>query len=93
MLLRPDCSACGQACHVKDWRLLPVATPFGAVAVRLPRFRWAGCGHGETGIGWLAASFADRLGRRPRPGHKWHLDEVFSPSAMRMLQSGSSGDC
>jgi hypothetical protein len=29
-----------------------VATLFGTVAVRLPRFRCAGCGHGETGIGW-----------------------------------------
>ena len=41
-LLRPDCSACGQACHVKDWRLHRVATLFGTVAVRLPRFRCAG---------------------------------------------------
>jgi hypothetical protein len=30
-----------------------VATLFGTVAVRLPRFRCAACGHGETGIGWL----------------------------------------
>jgi hypothetical protein len=29
-----------------------VATLFGTVAVRLPRFRCAGCGHGENGIGW-----------------------------------------
>ena len=52
MVLRPDCSACGQACHVKDWRLRRVATLFGTVAVRLPRFRCGECGHGETGIGW-----------------------------------------
>ena len=52
MVLRPDCSACGQACHVKDWRLHRVATLFGTVAVRLPRFRCGECGHGETGIGW-----------------------------------------
>jgi hypothetical protein len=51
-VLRPDCSSCGQACHVKDWRLHRVATLFGTVAVRLPRFRCPGCGHGETGIGW-----------------------------------------
>jgi hypothetical protein len=25
-VLRPDCSSCGQACHVKDWRLHRVAT-------------------------------------------------------------------
>jgi hypothetical protein len=29
-----------------------VATLFGTVAVRLPRFRCRGCGRGETGIGW-----------------------------------------
>jgi hypothetical protein len=45
-VLRPDCSACGRTCHVKDWRL----SLFGTVPVRLPRFRCAGCAHGETGI-------------------------------------------
>jgi hypothetical protein len=50
--LRPACSSCGGACHVKDWRLHRVATLFGMVAVRLPRFRCADCGHGETGIRW-----------------------------------------
>jgi hypothetical protein len=53
-ILRPDCFSCSQACHLKDWRLHRVATLFGTVAVRLPRFRCAGCGHGETGIGWLS---------------------------------------
>src|ERR1700733_12466934 len=53
-VLRPDCSLCGQACHVKDWRRHRVATLFGAAAVRLPRFRGPGCGHGETGTGWLS---------------------------------------
>jgi hypothetical protein len=51
-VLRPDCSSCGQACHVKDWRLHRVATLFGTVTVQLPRFRCPGCGHGETGIAW-----------------------------------------
>src|ERR1700732_5348972 len=51
-VLRPDCSCCGGRCHVKDWRLHQVATLFGAVAVRLPRFRCAGCGHTETGLSW-----------------------------------------
>jgi hypothetical protein len=46
--LRPDCSSCGGGCHVKDWRLHQVATLFGTVAVRLPRFRCAGCGRTET---------------------------------------------
>jgi hypothetical protein len=51
-VLRPDCSSCGGRCHVKDWRLHQVATLFGGVAVRLPRFRCAGPGHTETGISW-----------------------------------------
>ena len=37
-VLRPDCSSCGHACHVKDRRLHRVATLFGPVPVRLPRF-------------------------------------------------------
>jgi len=52
--LRPDCSSCGGRCHVKDWRSRQVATPFGAVAVRLPRFLCPGCGRGETGTSWPA---------------------------------------
>jgi len=51
-LLRPDCSVCGERCHLQDWRDHRVATPFGTVAVRLPRFRCVGCGHGEPGISW-----------------------------------------
>src|SRR5271166_5264603 len=39
-------------CHVKDWRLHQVATLFGTVAVRLPRFRCAGCGRTETCLSW-----------------------------------------
>ena len=51
-VLRPDCSSCGGTCHIKDWRLHQVETLFGAVEVRLPRFRCAGCGHTETGVSW-----------------------------------------
>jgi hypothetical protein len=53
-VLRPVCSSCHYACHVKDWRLHRVATLFGTAAVRLPRFRCASCGHGETGVSWAA---------------------------------------
>jgi len=49
---RPDCSSCRGRCHVKDWRLHQVATLFGTGAVRLPRFRCAGCGRTETCISW-----------------------------------------
>ena len=40
---RPECRGCGDACRVKDYRHHGIATPFGQVAVRLPRFRCAGC--------------------------------------------------
>ena len=51
-VLRPDCSSCGGRCHVKDWRLHEVATLFGTVAVRLPRFRCVSCGHNATYTNW-----------------------------------------
>jgi hypothetical protein len=49
---RPFCSSCDRRCHVKDWRVHRVATLFGTVAVRRPRFRCVGCGHSQTGISW-----------------------------------------
>jgi hypothetical protein len=49
---RPACPRCGEACHVKDYRDRGVATLFGQVTVRLPRFRCAACGGIEAGIGW-----------------------------------------
>jgi len=50
--LRPECSTCGGRCQVKDWRSHQIATPFGRVTVRLPRFRCSGCGCVETGTSW-----------------------------------------
>src|ERR1700688_4924875 len=35
---RPDCLRCGGVCRVKDYRDHAVATLFGQVTVRLPRF-------------------------------------------------------
>jgi hypothetical protein len=52
--LRPDCSGCGARCHIKDWQSRPIATLFGTVVVRLPRFRCPGCGRSEAGINWPA---------------------------------------
>jgi hypothetical protein len=49
---RPTCSRCGDACRVKDYREHVVATLFGQVTVRLPRFRCAVCGGIEAGLGW-----------------------------------------
>ena len=51
-VLRPDCSSCGGRCQLKDWRLHQIATLFGMVAVRLPRFRCAGCSRTETCVSW-----------------------------------------
>jgi hypothetical protein len=53
-VLRPVCSPCRHGCHVKDWRLHRVTRLFGTVAIRLPRFRCASCGRGETGVSWLS---------------------------------------
>jgi hypothetical protein len=49
---RPECRGCGAACRVKDYRHHAIATPFGQVAVRLPRFRCAGCATTESGVAW-----------------------------------------
>ena len=49
---RPDCRSCGAVCRVKDYRDHAVATLFGQVRVRLPRFRCAGCGGIEAGLEW-----------------------------------------
>jgi hypothetical protein len=51
---RPPCRTCGTLCQVKDYRLHRIATVFGQVTVRLPRFRCAGCGGTEAGVGWPA---------------------------------------
>jgi hypothetical protein len=49
---RPECRSCGIACRVKDYRQHEIATLFGQVPVRLPRFRCAGCGTIEAGVAW-----------------------------------------
>jgi hypothetical protein len=49
---RPVCKNCSGVCHVKDYRNHAVATHLGQVTVRLPRFRCAGCGAMEAGVGW-----------------------------------------
>ena len=51
-MCRPDCLACGRPYHVKDWQLHRIASLFGEVRLKLPRFRCAGCGCGETGVNW-----------------------------------------
>src|SRR5664279_3807377 len=49
---RPVCPCREEVCRVKDYRDHSVATLFGQVTVRLPRFRCAACGRTETGLSW-----------------------------------------
>src|SRR5215217_1452015 len=50
---RPACrSCCSTACRVKDYRQHAIATLFGQVALRLPRYCCVGCGVTEAGLGW-----------------------------------------
>ena len=49
---RPVCPCRDGVCRVKDYRGHAVATLFGRVTMRLPRFRCAACGRIETGINW-----------------------------------------
>src|SRR4051794_13463506 len=49
---RSGCRACGAAIAVKDYRPRRIATLFGQVTVRLPRFRCAGCRGDQAGIEW-----------------------------------------
>jgi hypothetical protein len=58
---RPDCRCGGGVCHVKDYRDHAIATLFGQVTVRLPRFRCAACGAIEVGGDW--PSHCRSLGR------------------------------
>jgi hypothetical protein len=51
---RPTCRSCAAECQVKDYRPRQIATLFGQVTVRLPRFRCAGCGTRETAVDWPA---------------------------------------
>jgi hypothetical protein len=51
-LQRPCCRSCSGKCHLKDWRGHCIATPFGEVTVRLPRFLCTACNRTETGVYW-----------------------------------------
>jgi hypothetical protein len=49
---RPDCPRCDSFCRLKDYRDHTVATLFGQVTIKLPRFRCSGCSGIETGTSW-----------------------------------------
>jgi transposase len=50
----PTCPNCGSSCRVKDYRPRGVATLFGHVMIRLPRFRCATCCKIEPSLRWPA---------------------------------------
>ena len=50
--LRPCCRSCSGRCHLKDWRGHCIATLFGEVTVRLPRFLCPACNRTEMGVCW-----------------------------------------
>src|SRR5277367_4839001 len=50
--LRPYCRSCSGRCRLKDWRGHCIATLFGEVTVRLPRFLCTVCKRTETGVCW-----------------------------------------
>ena len=60
---RPACRICRGICHVKDYRNHAVATQFGQVTVRLPRFRcpwvWR-----DRGWRWMAIALPVDAGIR-----------------------------
>ena len=51
-LRKPSCDVCGGVCCVKDYRDRRIATLFGQVAFRLPRYQCGTCGHVVAGVGW-----------------------------------------
>jgi hypothetical protein len=48
----PAADLCAAVCQLKDYRPRQIATLFGQVTVRLPRFRCAGCGTREAAVDW-----------------------------------------
>ena len=53
---RPTCSRCGGGCRVKDYQEHVVATLFGRVTIRLPRFRCAACASSASQFGFSLGS-------------------------------------
>ena len=69
---RPACRGCGDACRVKDHRQHAIATLFGRVAVRLPRFRCVACATTETGVDWPSHARSTPTGHRtPARPRSW----------------------
>ena len=78
---RPVCPACGGVCRVKVYRPRQIATLFGTVTLRLPRFRCAGC-QGE------AAGSGDRRSAARRPS-SIRSGRSFPPSCRTVSRPAS----
>ena len=72
---RPACPRCGGVCRVKDYQEHVVATLFGQVTVRLPRFRCAACG-GERDRHRLAIALPVDTGTGPASGASLRPDDL-----------------
>ena len=72
---RPDCQVCGVACRVKDYRDHKIATLFGRVTTRLPRFC---CAHVRRDRGWqrMAIALPADPGAGSAPGPSLRLDAI-----------------
>jgi hypothetical protein len=72
--LRPCCPACSGGCHLKDWRGHRIATLFGEVTVRLPRFRCTLQSHRDERRLAIAMPIDARAG--PTAGSSFRLDDL-----------------
>ncbi len=96
---RPECRGCVAARRVKDYRHHPIATLFGQVAVRLPRFRCAAWATTETSVGWPPTLLGQNLpadaSRAPRPCAATHSRAPIAAQAGTCSAGGEkrSGFC
>ena len=74
-LLRPCCRCCAGKCHLKDWRGHCIATLFGEVTVRLPRFLCIACNRTELGR-LLASAMPIDTRAGPTSGSPFRPDEL-----------------
>jgi hypothetical protein len=70
---RPDCPRRDSVCHPKDYRDHAVATLFGQVTIKLPRFRCSGWI--ETGTSW-PSHCRSTPGTRPASGAPLGVDDL-----------------
>src|SRR4051794_23782390 len=87
---RPECRTCTTPCQVKDYRPHQIATLFGQVVLRLPRFRCAGCGGAEAGAR-LAGTLPLDARTRSDPGPVFRLHAV--PGRRRRARTPSADRC